>query len=132
VLAVGVTTVLAFPDLATQITTGVLTAAGAGLSGYLAVTFLKTFANLGWSYADQDQWTSALELFERVVQIRVASAADASTLHCARSDRALALRAIGRHTEALTELRQMAATPEGAADPSIAEEIAASERALSG
>lgn len=35
---------LAIPDLAAQITTGALTTAGAALSGYLSVTFLKTFA----------------------------------------------------------------------------------------
>ena len=50
----------------------------------------------------------------------------------ARSDRVSALRAVGRHREALTELRQMVATPEGTVDPYIAEEIAANERALSG
>jgi tetratricopeptide (TPR) repeat protein len=88
--------------------------------------------NLGWSYADEDRWTAALEAFDRVVQVRVASAADAHTLHCARSDRASALRALGRHAEALTELRQMASTPEGAVDPYVAEEITANERALHG
>jgi tetratricopeptide (TPR) repeat protein len=88
--------------------------------------------NLGWRYADEDQWTPALELFDRVVQVRLASAADARTLHRARSDRASALRAVGRHSEALTELRRMAATPEGAGDPYVAEEITANERALSG
>jgi len=70
--------------------------------------------------------------FDRVVQVRLASGADAYTLHYARSDRASALRAVGRHSEALTELRQMAATPEGAVDPYVAEELAANERALSG
>lgn len=67
-----------------------------------------------------------------MVQVRLASGADAYTLHYARSDRASALRAVGRHSEALTELRQMAATPEGAVDPYVAEELAANERALSG
>jgi tetratricopeptide (TPR) repeat protein len=88
--------------------------------------------NLGWGYADEDRWAPALELFDRAVHVRLASAADAATLHGARSDRATALRAVGRHAEAMTELRQMAATPEGAADPYVAEEIAANERALSG
>jgi tetratricopeptide (TPR) repeat protein len=88
--------------------------------------------NLAWSYADQDRWVLALELFDRVVQVRLASAADARTLHYARRDRAGALRAVGRHSEALTELRQMAATPEGADDPYVAEEIAANERAVGG
>jgi tetratricopeptide (TPR) repeat protein len=88
--------------------------------------------NLGWRYADEDRWASALDLFDQAVHVRLASAADARTLHGARSDRATALRAVGRHEEALTELRQMVATPEGAADPYVIEEIAANERALGG
>jgi hypothetical protein len=36
--------------------------------------------------------------------------------------------ALGRHDEALAELRQLAATPEGAEDHYVAEEIQANER----
>jgi tetratricopeptide (TPR) repeat protein len=123
---------IALPDLAQQeewTRRGLLLAAGSTdpLTPGMVAALLT---NLGWSYADEDRWTLALELFDRVVQVRLASAADARTLHYARSDRASALRAVGRHSEALTELRQMAATPEGAVDPYVAEEITANEQTL--
>jgi tetratricopeptide (TPR) repeat protein len=80
--------------------------------------------NLGWTYADDDRWAEALELFERAVDARRRSG-NPKTLHIARWTRARALRALGRREEALAELRELAAMPEGADDPYVAEEIAA-------
>jgi len=85
--------------------------------------------NLGWSHADGGRWADALELFERAVDARRESG-DAWALHVARWTRARALRALGRHQEALSELRQLAATPEGATDTHVADEIAENEKAL--
>lgn len=44
ILLAGTTAVLIVGDLSAQITAGTLTAAGAGLTGYLSATFLRTFA----------------------------------------------------------------------------------------
>ena len=84
--------------------------------------------NLGWAHADHGRWGEALELFERAVDARRASG-DAWALHVARWTRARALRALDRHPEALAELRELAATPEGAADHHVAEEIVENEKA---
>jgi tetratricopeptide (TPR) repeat protein len=87
--------------------------------------------NLGWSYADDGRWAEALELFERAVEVR-RRAGDSYAIHVARWARARALRALGRYGEALRELRELAATEEGADDSYVAEEIAANETALAG
>jgi tetratricopeptide (TPR) repeat protein len=84
--------------------------------------------NLAWSHADAGRWAEALPLFDRAVQVR-REVADAEGLHVARWCRARAWRALGRHDEALAELRELAGTPDGAADPYVADEIAANERA---
>ncbi len=92
--------------------------------------------NLGWTLADAGRWQEAYPLFERAVTARARVAdtlgGDASvrSLHIARWTRARAARALGRHHEALAELRELAATPAGAADSYVAEEIAANEAEL--
>jgi tetratricopeptide (TPR) repeat protein len=85
--------------------------------------------NLGWTRADNGLWDDALVLFERAVDAR-REAGDPWALHVARWTRARALRALDRHDEALAELRQLAATPEGADDSHVAEEIAENEKAI--
>ncbi len=85
--------------------------------------------NLGWTYADDERWAEALELFERAIGARL-KANDAYGVHVARWTRARALRALGRHEEALADLRALAATEEGAADSHVADEIAENENAL--
>ncbi|HZN70660.1 MAG TPA: tetratricopeptide repeat protein [Micromonosporaceae bacterium] len=85
--------------------------------------------NLGWTYADGGRWADALVLFERAVDAR-RETGDGYTYHVARWTRARALRALGRHEEALAELRELAATEEGADDHYVAEEIAENEKAL--
>jgi hypothetical protein len=87
--------------------------------------------NLGWRYADEDCWAEALDLFAQAVPAR-REAADEWGLHVARWTCARAMRALGRHAEALAELRELAATPHGADDPYVAEEIAENEKALAG
>jgi tetratricopeptide (TPR) repeat protein len=85
--------------------------------------------NLGWTYADADRWPEALDLFERAL----AAARERGKpwpVHVARWTRARALRALGRHDEALAELRELAATDLGADDEYVAEEISANEAAL--
>jgi tetratricopeptide (TPR) repeat protein len=84
--------------------------------------------NLGWTHADNGRWGDALDLFERAVAARQ-EAGDEWGLHVARWTRARALRALGRHDEALAELRELAATPEGAADSHVAAEILENETA---
>jgi tetratricopeptide (TPR) repeat protein len=85
--------------------------------------------NLGWKYADAGRWDEAYPLFDRAVaaRLRVAEtvpgrAAQAS-LHVARWTRARAARALGRHAEALAEMKELACTEIGAADPYVAEEL---------
>jgi tetratricopeptide (TPR) repeat protein len=85
--------------------------------------------NLGWTYADDGRWSEALDLFEQAIQARL-KASDAYGVHVARWTRARAPRALGRHEEALTDLRELAATDVGAADSYVAEEIAENEKAL--
>jgi tetratricopeptide (TPR) repeat protein len=91
--------------------------------------------NLGWTHADAGRWEQAYRLFDRAVTAReqawtaVPVAATTWSLHLARWTRARALRALGRHDEAAAELRELAKTPQGAADPHVAEEIAANEAA---
>jgi tetratricopeptide (TPR) repeat protein len=87
--------------------------------------------NLGWTYADSGRWVDALERFDAALRIR-RELGDAWPLHVARWTRARALRGLGRHAEALAELRELAGTPEGADDPYVSEEIAENSRALSG
>jgi len=87
--------------------------------------------NLGWTYADDERWADALGLFEQAIDAR-RQTGDAYTVHVARWTRARALRALGRHDEALAELRELAATPDGADDQYVAEEIAENEKALAG
>lgn len=84
--------------------------------------------NLGWTHANRDDWTSALGLFERALAARRAEG-DPSKIHVARWTRARAWRALGQYEDAIAELRALAATPEGATDPYVAEEIAENERA---
>jgi tetratricopeptide (TPR) repeat protein len=89
--------------------------------------------NLGWTLADADRWDEAYPLFDRAVTARakvvdlLGSDASVKSLHVARWTRARAARALGRRDEALAELRELAATPVGAADSYVAEEIAANE-----
>jgi tetratricopeptide (TPR) repeat protein len=89
--------------------------------------------NLGWTLADADRWEEAYPLFNRAVAARakavdiLGSDASVKSFHVARWTRARAARALGRREEALAELRELAATPVGAADPYVAEEIAANE-----
>jgi hypothetical protein len=89
--------------------------------------------NLGWSLADVDRWDEAYPLFDRAVTARakvvdlLGSDSSVKSLHVARWTRARAARALGRRDEALAELRELAATPAGAADSYVAEEIAANE-----
>lgn len=86
--------------------------------------------NLAWSHVDDDRWEPALDLFERVIEIR--RSGDAASLHTAQWTRAWVLRALGRHEDALGQLRELAGSPLGAADPCVAAEIAENERALTG
>jgi tetratricopeptide (TPR) repeat protein len=85
--------------------------------------------NLGFSYVDEDRWDEALDAFGRATRA-YQTRPDPATVHQARWTYAWALRALGRHDEALTELRQLAATTIGAADAQVAEEIAENERAI--
>jgi tetratricopeptide (TPR) repeat protein len=82
--------------------------------------------NLGWDYADGGRWAEALDLFEQAIDARLRTS-DPYAIHVARWTRARALRALGRHGEALADLRALAATDVGAGDPYVAEEIAANE-----
>jgi tetratricopeptide (TPR) repeat protein len=82
--------------------------------------------NLGWTHADADRWSDALACFDRAL----AAAQDLGNpgkIHIAWWTRARALRALGRPAEALAILRELQATPEGADDPYVSEEIAANE-----
>jgi tetratricopeptide (TPR) repeat protein len=102
-----------------------------GAADPLARTMLAALLNnLGWTYADAGRWAEALPLFDRAVQLRQERGV-AEPLLAARWARARALRALGRYTEALTEQRELAATPEGADDEYVSAEIAANEAALS-
>jgi len=80
--------------------------------------------NLGWKLADEERWAEAYELFDRAVGARervaetVASKGTAESLHVARWCRARAARALGRHEEALAELRAL-----DQSDPYVQEEI---------
>lgn len=87
--------------------------------------------NLGWTYADDERWAEALDLFDQAIEVRRRTG-DAYAVHVARWTRARALRALGRYEEALADLRDLAATDEGASDPYVAEEIAETEEALRG
>jgi tetratricopeptide (TPR) repeat protein len=87
------------------------------------------YNNLGWTYADAGRWAQALELFEQAL----AASVERGTpwpIHVARWTRARALRALGRHEEALAELKALAATELGADDHYVAEEVEANEQAL--
>jgi tetratricopeptide (TPR) repeat protein len=98
----------------------------------LARTMLAALLNnLGWSYADADRWADALPLFERAVELRRERGV-AEPLLAARWARARTLRALGRYAEALAEQRELASSPDGAADEYVAAEIAANEAALAG
>ncbi len=91
--------------------------------------------NLGWTLADAQRWDEAYPLFDRAVGARARvrqGRAAAYSLHVARWTRARAARALGRHEEALAELRELAATEIGAADHYVAEEIEANESMLRG
>jgi tetratricopeptide (TPR) repeat protein len=89
--------------------------------------------NLGWTLADADRWEEAYSLFDQAVAVRAKVAetlggeAARKSYHVARWARARAARALGHHDAALAELRELAATGIGAADPYVAEEIAANE-----
>ena len=80
--------------------------------------------NLGWKHADEERWAEAHELFDRAVGAREAVAkavpgkASAESLHVARWCRARAARALGRHEEALAELREL-----DQSDPHVQDEI---------
>jgi tetratricopeptide (TPR) repeat protein len=103
-----------------------------GAADPLARTMLAALLNnLGWTYADADRWADALPLFERAVELRRERGV-AEPLRAARWARARALRALGRYTEALAEQRDLASSPEGAADEYVAAEIAANTAALAG
>ncbi len=83
--------------------------------------------------ADAGRWDEAYPLFDRAVQARARvldGRAAAYSLHVARWTRARAARALGRHDEALAELRELARTEIGAADDYVAEEIEANESDL--
>jgi len=87
--------------------------------------------NLGWTYADDERWAEALDLFDQAIEVR-RQTGDPHALLVARWTRAMALRQLGRYEEALADLRELAATKEGASDPYVAEEIAENEKALGG
>jgi tetratricopeptide (TPR) repeat protein len=107
-------------------------AAAEGSADPLARTMTAALLNnLGWTYADAGRWADALPLFERAVRVR-RERGDPEPLHMARWARARTLRALGRHDEALAELRELAGTPEGAADHYVTDEIEANERRLTG
>ncbi|GIH05967.1 hypothetical protein Rhe02_40340 [Rhizocola hellebori] len=94
--------------------------------------------NMGWRLADEEEWETAYSLFDWAVAARAKvlenldSDAARKSYHVARWTRARAARALGRRDEALAELRELAATDVGAADPYVAEEIAANESYLEG
>ncbi|WP_109507629.1 hypothetical protein [Nocardioides speluncae] len=104
--------------------------AAAGSSDPLALSMTGGLLNnRGWALADAGSWADAYALFDRAVEARsrVEGPSAASALHVARWARARATRALGRHDEALAELRELAATELGAADSYVTEEIAANE-----
>lgn len=111
-------------------------AAAEGSSDPLALGMVGALLNnLGWQLADAGRWEEAYPLFDRAVAARarvaqsLGSDSSVKSLHVARWTRARAARALGRREEALAELRELAATPAGSADPFVAEEIAANETA---
>jgi tetratricopeptide (TPR) repeat protein len=87
--------------------------------------------NLGFSCADEDRWDEAADAFRWAVTA-YRRRPDPATVHNARWTYAWALRALGRHREALAELRELAATRLGADDARVADEIAENERAMRG
>lgn len=107
--------------------------AAAGSTDPLALSMTGALLNNhGWSLADAGRWQEAYALFDRAVDVRsqvTAGRSAAGALHVARWTRARAARALGRHEEALAELRELAETEIGAADAYVAEEIEANEAA---
>jgi tetratricopeptide (TPR) repeat protein len=85
--------------------------------------------NLGFSYVDEDRWDEAVDAFRGAVAA-YRRRPDPRTVHTARWTHAWALRALGRHREALVELRELAATRLGADDARVEDEIAENERAV--
>lgn len=107
-------------------------AAAAGSDDPLARRMVGVLLNnLGWTYADQGDWVQALEVFDRALAVRI-DQGDRVAIHVARWARARALRALGRPDEALDVLRELAASPEGADDRYVAEEIAENQRVIEG
>jgi tetratricopeptide (TPR) repeat protein len=96
------------------------------LARSMAVALLN---NLGWTYADADRWPEALDVWERAL-VAARERGKPWPVHVARWTVARALRALGRHEEALAILHELAATDLGADDEYVAEEIAANETAL--
>jgi tetratricopeptide (TPR) repeat protein len=89
--------------------------------------------NLGWTLYEGGCYAEALDAFERAVPLRTA-AGNPGALRVARYSVGKALRALGRHTEAVTlqtELHREAAAA-GSPDPYIAEELGELMLALAG
>ncbi len=78
--------------------------------------------NLAWDHHDAGDLEQALALFERAVDIRRAEN-DAVALQVAEWSVARALRSLGRYDEALSIQQRLAATPPGADDGYVHEEL---------
>ncbi len=85
--------------------------------------------NLGWDLHDSGHPEQALAVFERAVEVR-REAGDHSAWLVARWCVGRTLRTLGRPTEALAVMRELAADPEGAQDEYVHEEIDANLKAL--
>lgn len=81
------------------------------------------YNNLGWTLHDRGAYAQALDLFERAVRFREAKGQPAE-LHIARWCVARCLRSLGRLREARDRQWELLATPQGAADGYVLEELA--------
>lgn len=122
---------LVLPDASEEWTSRGLAAAATSPEDSLASAMTGALLNnRGWALADASRWDEAYELFDQAVTARskvveiVGGKAAAASLHAARWTRARANRALGNRDAALAEMRELAATEIGAADPYVAEELA--------
>jgi tetratricopeptide (TPR) repeat protein len=81
------------------------------------------YNNLGWTVHDRGAYAQALDLFERAVRFREAKG-QLTELHIARWCVARCLRSLGRWRKACDRQWELLATPQGAADGYVLEELA--------